>query len=147
MITEGIYIASSDKLNLLVKIVGQGQFLRPIKGVLLNDFVCKGKVTELDESSKELQDFMYNSNEYDLVKAPLSKSSLNEIGLGTTSFAKVTNLDEIVTNYIDTYKNYMCLYGEEYNSKFIIELMTKENLTMNQANTIVTSIKRRINSL
>ena len=45
MITEGIYIASSDKLNLLVKIVGQGQFLRPIKGILLNDFVCKGKVT------------------------------------------------------------------------------------------------------
>ena len=147
MITEGIYIASSDKLNLLVKIVGQGQFLRPIKGILLNDFVCKGKVTELDETSKELQDFIYNIEKYDLVKAPLSKSCLNELGLGNTSFAKVVDLDKLVNKYEEIYLNYISLYGEEASNKLTIQIMVQENILMNQASTILCNIKRKINRL
>ena len=145
MLTEGIYIVTSNKMNVLVKIIGQGQFLRPIKGILLNDFICKGEVTVLGENSKELQDIACNTDNYDFIEMPLTKSVLNEIGFGSNSFAKVINLEELTNKYIESYKNFLYMYGNS--SRFTVELMTKESLTTGQVNTIINNIKRRINSL
>lgn len=145
---EGIYIAQSPEINILIRVAGKAPLLSIIGAIDLNKFYQTGKVENLSENSIEVLDIMSCPEKYRF-EPPSITSAIESTGinkeLGRT-LSDITNDEE--SEFVRKYQELIRLYGscDKADNRMILWLKKEKNIAISQGRFVIEKIKKLIQS-
>lgn len=141
---EGVYIAQGTKTNVLIRVIGVAPMLSITSGVLLNDLVSKGVVTALSKDDPEIQDIIAHPYDYSFCSASISDSINNESALESTECERIEYSNSEFEDMISLYKEYLTLYKEQAETRFLVEIVKLKRWSMSQSRALLKEIVKRV---
>ena len=139
----GLYIAQGATTNVLIRVVGTAPMLNIVSGVLLNKMASpSGEVVVLGPNDPEIQDIICNPNDY-IYELPSISESIEKSGFEKEVNKNVEYSDKQFNEWVSTYKEYLSLYKDNWESKFTIYLLKNTRYSKSQVGTILKEIIRR----